>query len=190
MEGFLAVASNYCRITSCHVRYCTLSDEQYLSFLTGSLKSDNSGPACNCHITSTVLGSIPGGVTLGIFSVATDGTMCPGVNSASKNEYQGIPLGWRLPVREADDLPPCSAERQENPGPWPTRNPLEPLRLVVGMLLFSHLSPLKSLENITFHKEQGTSLKHIDSFLIINQFHSLPSNPLLRVECAFSYRGS
>jgi hypothetical protein len=29
----------------------------------------------------------------GFFSVATDGTMCPGVYSASKNEYQGFPLG-------------------------------------------------------------------------------------------------
>jgi hypothetical protein len=27
-------------------------------------------------------------VSLGIFSVATDGTMCPGVDSAFKNEYQ------------------------------------------------------------------------------------------------------
>jgi hypothetical protein len=27
------------------------------------------------------------------FSVVTDGTMCPGVDSASKNEYQGIPVG-------------------------------------------------------------------------------------------------
>jgi hypothetical protein len=39
-----------------------------------------------------VSGSIPGDVKLGIFSVATDGTMCPGVDSASKNEYQGFPL--------------------------------------------------------------------------------------------------
>jgi hypothetical protein len=30
---------------------------------------------------------------LGIFSVATDGTMCPGVDSASKIEYQGFLLG-------------------------------------------------------------------------------------------------
>jgi hypothetical protein len=37
-------------------------------------------------------GSIPGGVTLEIFSVATDGTVCPGVDSESKNEYQGFPL--------------------------------------------------------------------------------------------------
>jgi hypothetical protein len=41
----------------------------------------------------TVSGSIPGGVTMGNFSVATDGTMCPGVDSASKNEYLEIPLG-------------------------------------------------------------------------------------------------
>jgi hypothetical protein len=33
----------------------------------------------------TVSGSIPGAVTLGKISVATDGTMCPGVESVSKN---------------------------------------------------------------------------------------------------------
>jgi len=32
-------------------------------------------------------------VSLGIFSVATDRTMYPGVDSASKNEYQGFLLG-------------------------------------------------------------------------------------------------
>jgi hypothetical protein len=32
-------------------------------------------------------------VSLGIFSVATNRTMCPGVDSASKNEYQGFLLG-------------------------------------------------------------------------------------------------
>jgi hypothetical protein len=46
------------------------------------------------YLTSrTVSGSIPGVVTLGISSVTTDGTMCPGVDSASKNEYQGFLLG-------------------------------------------------------------------------------------------------
>jgi hypothetical protein len=39
-----------------------------------------------------VLGSIPGGVT-GVLSVAADGTMCNGVDSASKTEYQGFLLG-------------------------------------------------------------------------------------------------
>jgi len=33
-------------------------------------------------------------VSLGIFSVAPpDGTMCPGVDSASESEYQGFLLG-------------------------------------------------------------------------------------------------
>jgi hypothetical protein len=32
-------------------------------------------------------------VSLGIFSVATDRTMYPGVDSSSKNEYQGFLLG-------------------------------------------------------------------------------------------------
>jgi hypothetical protein len=31
-------------------------------------------------------------MSLGIFFVATDGTMCPGVDSATKNEYQGFLL--------------------------------------------------------------------------------------------------
>ena len=31
-------------------------------------------------------------MSLGIFPVATDGTMYPGIDSASKNEYQGIIL--------------------------------------------------------------------------------------------------
>jgi len=31
--------------------------------------------------------------SLGIFSVAPDGTMYPGVDSASENEYQGFLLG-------------------------------------------------------------------------------------------------
>jgi hypothetical protein len=51
------------------------------------------GPGVAYCLRPTVSGSIPGGVTLGIFSVSTDGTMCPGVDSASKNEYQGFPLG-------------------------------------------------------------------------------------------------
>jgi len=33
-------------------------------------------------------------------------------------------------VRKADDLPPCSAERQENPEPYPIRNPFGHLGLL------------------------------------------------------------
>jgi hypothetical protein len=32
-------------------------------------------------------------MSLGIFSVAPDGTMCPGVDSASESEYEGFLLG-------------------------------------------------------------------------------------------------
>ena len=46
-----------------------------------------------CATSRTVSGSNPGGVTGDFFSVATDITMCPGVESASKNEYQGFLLG-------------------------------------------------------------------------------------------------
>jgi len=49
---------------------------------------------------------IPVASVTGIFFlVDTDRTMCPGVNSASKNEYQGFPWGERRPVCEAHDLP-------------------------------------------------------------------------------------
>jgi hypothetical protein len=41
--------------------------------------------------SQTVSGSIPGGVSH--WGIATDGNMCPGVDSASKNEYQGFLLG-------------------------------------------------------------------------------------------------
>jgi hypothetical protein len=56
-------------------------------------------------------------VSLGIFSEANDGTMCPGVDLASENEYQENSWEQSRPVRKADDLPPPSAECQENQGP-------------------------------------------------------------------------
>jgi hypothetical protein len=43
--------------------------------------------------------------------------MRPGVDSASKYEYQEDFWEQSRPVRKADDLPPPSAERKENPGP-------------------------------------------------------------------------
>jgi hypothetical protein len=47
--------------------------------------------------------------------------MCPRVDSASKNEYHGIPWGWRRPVREADDLPPswCRTSRKSGTLTYP-----------------------------------------------------------------------
>jgi hypothetical protein len=56
-----------------------------------------------CATSRRVSGSIPGGVA-GDFFRGSDGTMCPGVDLASKNEYQEISWGWRRPVRKGDDL--------------------------------------------------------------------------------------
>ena len=40
-----------------------------------------------------VPGLIPGGVNGDFFRGSPDGTMCPGVDSASENEYQGVSAG-------------------------------------------------------------------------------------------------
>jgi hypothetical protein len=45
-------------------------------------------------------------VSLGIFFVASDGTMCPGVDSASKNEYQDTPEGKDDRCVRVTTLPP------------------------------------------------------------------------------------
>jgi hypothetical protein len=53
-----------------------------------------------------------------IFSVATDGTMCPAVDSASKTEYTGVsPGGEGGRCVRLTTYHPRSAERQENKGP-------------------------------------------------------------------------
>ena len=49
-------------------------------------------------------------VTLGIYSVAADISVCPGVDSASKNEYQDIPGGKGGRCVRATTLPPSCAE--------------------------------------------------------------------------------
>ena len=48
--------------------------------------------------------------SLGIFSGASDSSMCPGVDSASKNEYQDIPGGKDGRCVRVTALPPSSAE--------------------------------------------------------------------------------
>jgi hypothetical protein len=44
-----------------------------------------------CATSRNVPGSIPG--VVGVFSVASDSSICPGVESASKNEYRVNPGG-------------------------------------------------------------------------------------------------
>jgi hypothetical protein len=55
-------------------------------------------------------GSIPSGVA-GDFSIATDGTMCPGVHSASENEYQDIPGGKNGRCIKVTILPPSQRRK-------------------------------------------------------------------------------
>jgi hypothetical protein len=56
-------------------------------------------------------------VSLGISAVATDGTMCPGVDSAIKNEYQNTPEGKDGRCVRLTTYHLHSAERHENPEP-------------------------------------------------------------------------
>jgi hypothetical protein len=49
-------------------------------------------------------------LSLGIFSGASDSSMCPGVDSAYKNEYQDIPGGKDGLCVRVTTLPPSCAE--------------------------------------------------------------------------------
>ena len=48
--------------------------------------------------------------SLGIFSGASNSSMCPGVDSASKNEYQDIPGGKDGRCVRVTTIPPSYAE--------------------------------------------------------------------------------
>ena len=65
----------------------------------------------------------PGIDSLGIYSVAADISVCPGVDSASKNEYQDIPGGKGGRCIMVTTLPPSSA------GTLTDQNPLGPIGL-------------------------------------------------------------
>jgi hypothetical protein len=59
-----------------------------------------------CATSQWVPGSIPGGFTEDFFSGSFDSSMCPGVDSASKNEYQDIPGGEGGRCVRVTTLPP------------------------------------------------------------------------------------
>jgi hypothetical protein len=64
----------------------------------------------HCAARRRVSGSIPGGVA-GDFFVATEGTMYPGNDSVSKNEYQDIPGGKDLHSRSLNLPEPLGPPR-------------------------------------------------------------------------------
>jgi hypothetical protein len=73
----------------------------------------------------------------GIFSEASDNSMCPGVESASKNEYQDIPGGKGGRCVEATTLPPSCAECLEI---WDPSRPRSPVK---GILYFLETMEIK-----------------------------------------------
>ena len=60
--------------------------------------------------------------------------MCPGVDSASKNEYQDLPGGKDDRCLRVTILPPSCAECREDPGALTSWNPKSLPRLVAGNL--------------------------------------------------------
>jgi hypothetical protein len=71
-------------------------------------------------------------MSLGIISVATDGTMCPGVDSASKYEYQEAPEGKDGLCVRATTLPPSYCGKSRKSGALTYRIPKGMLRPVAG----------------------------------------------------------
>jgi hypothetical protein len=90
----------------------------------------------HCATSWKVLGSIPG-VTM-VFSTASDSFMCPGVDSASKNEYQvnsGGKGSWCVSLTTYHLHAPMS----RNWGALTSWNPVGLFRPVMGQLLHLHV---------------------------------------------------
>jgi hypothetical protein len=62
-------------------------------------------------------------VSLGILSEATDGTMCRGVDSVSKNEYQETPGGKDGRCVRVTTLPPSQCRKSRKSGALTYRIP-------------------------------------------------------------------
>ena len=80
-------------------------------------------------------------MTLGIYSVATDISVCPGVDSASKNEYQDIPGGKGGRCVRVTTLPPSCAEclvswSLNRPGPSRSHRPVLGVALPLYKLIY------------------------------------------------------
>ena len=66
--------------------------------------------------------------TLGIYSVAADISVCPGVDSASKNEYRTF-LGVKAAGAKGDDLTTFVCRVSRNLGALAQQKPLGPIGL-------------------------------------------------------------
>jgi hypothetical protein len=72
---------------------------------------------------------------LGIFSVATDGTMCPVVDSDSKNEYQETPGGKDDRCVRMTTLPPSQSRKSRKSGSLNLPDPQTPAQVCNGKTL-------------------------------------------------------
>jgi hypothetical protein len=80
------------------------------------------------------LGIDPQWCRWGFFSETTDETMCPGVDSASKNEYQDTPVGKDGRCVMVTTLPPSLCRKSRKSGALTYRIPKGLFRPVVGRL--------------------------------------------------------
>ena len=115
-------------------------------------------------------------VTLGIYSVAADISMCPGVDSASKNEYQDTPGGKGGRCVRLTTLPPSCAECLVN---WSINQPEPsgPHRPVIGIALpFIYNETTFSLQ-IPSHRTKCSSLYLVCSFDIMVAHKAHPFIP-------------
>jgi hypothetical protein len=112
-------------------------------------------------------------VSLGILSESTDGTMCSGVDSASKNEYQELSGGEGSRCVRVTTLPPSCAECREDPGALTSWNPRSLPRLVAGYLYLYVLSYMH------LNREKNTVYPHSSAVIHLrhNYYFTWWKNP-------------
>ena len=91
-----------------HLKSCIYDAINYCYYVPSSDLGYRSGPSTTLHVGRTRDRFQV--VTLGIYSVAADISVCPRVDSASKNEYQDIPGGKGGRRVRVTTLPPSCAE--------------------------------------------------------------------------------
>jgi len=97
--------------------------------------------------------------------------MCPGVDSASENEYQGFLLGYRRPVRRADDLPSSQCRTSRKSGALTYPEPLGPPRHVMGDLYLYKV--LRKIKEVLFHVKLFLQTEFLNLIVVI----VLPTQP-------------
>jgi hypothetical protein len=116
----------------CFIKTCNLKKGPQQSLKVQLMPRLNKTPTIPIKVTALLVGGSRDRspvVSLGIFFVATDGTMCPGVDSPSKNEYQHIAGGKDGLCVGVTNLPPSQCPKVEK-----IRNPKGLLRPVVRKL--------------------------------------------------------